>query len=278
MYGAILGDIVGSVYEWHSTKKKDFPLFSKHSHFTDDSVMSIAVAEVCLSFAGSAVRYTPLAAEHSSTTEGLPADDEVRGLFADSMRKWGKKYPHAGYGGTFSSWLTTPGAGPYNSWGNGSAMRVSAVGWLFDSLEKTRHIARLSADVTHNHPEGIKGAEAAASAIYILRTGGTKADVKDYIAREFDYDLDRTVDGIRPDYSFDVSCQGTVPEAVICFLEGSSTEDTIRNAVSLGGDADTLGCIAGSIAEAMWGVSEELKNEVQKRVDGEMRQILCKVH
>lgn len=264
MYGAILGDIAGSVYEWDNIKTKDFPLFSKRSRFTDDSVMSIAVAEVCVALA--------------EKTEELPADDEIRALFAASMRKWGKKYPHAGYGGSFSSWLASPGAGPYNSWGNGSAMRVSAVGWLFDSMETTRHTARLSADVTHNHPEGIKGAEATASAIYILRTGGTKADVKDYAVREFDYDLDRTVDGIRPKYSFDVSCQGTVPEAIICFLEGTSTEDTIRNAVSLGGDSDTLGCIAGSIAEAMWGVPEELKADVQKRVDSQMREILSKVH
>lgn len=264
MYGAVLGDIVGSVYEWHAIKTKDFPLFSEHSRFTDDSVMSMAVAEVCLDIAGKA--------------DGLPADDDIRALFADAMRKWGKKYPRAGYGGSFRRWLAAPGAEPYNSWGNGSAMRASAAGWLFDSLEKTRHIARLSAEVTHNHPEGIKGAESTACAIYILRTGGTKADVKDYVVREFCYDLDRTVDGIRPKYSFDVSCQGTVPEAIICFLEGSSTEDTVRNAVSLGGDADTLGCIAGSIAEAMWGVPEALKAEVEKRVDSQMQQILRNVH
>lgn len=255
MFGAILGDMAGSVYERHSIKTKDFPLFSEHSRFTDDSVMSAAVAEVCLDILGKA--------------EGM-SDEDIRKAFAASMRKWGQKYPHAGYGRSFGHWLVTPDAPAYNSWGNGSAMRVSAVGWMFKTLEETRRIARLSAEVTHNHSEGIKGAEATASAIYILRTGGSKEDVKDYITRGFGYNLERTVDSIRPNYRFDVSCQGTVPEAIICFLEGESTEDTIRNAISLGGDADTLGCIAGSVAEALWGLPVALKREVMKRLDEDM--------
>lgn len=262
MYGAMLGDMAGSIYEFHSIKTKDFPLLSEKSCFTDDTVMSAAVGEVCLDIQGKAQSMK---------------DEDIRALFAASMRKWGQKHLNAGYGGTFLRWLVTPNAPAYNSWGNGSAMRVSAAGWLFKTLEETRRIARLLAEVTHNHAEGIKGAEATASAIYILRTGGTKADVKDYITREAGYDLNRTVDGIRSLYKFDESCQGTVPEAVICFLEAESTEDAIRNAISLGGDADTLGCIAGSIAEAMWGVPDVLKDEVMKRLDEGMRDVVRRI-
>ena len=229
MIGAILGDMIGSPYEFdRSPKTKEFPLFSKHSEFTDDSVMTIAVADALL------------------TTLGK-ADEEIKTALVDSMQKWGKKYPDAGYGGMFYRWLHCKHPEPYGSYGNGSAMRVSAAGWLFGTLEETRHVARLTAEVTHNHPEGIKGAEATASAIFMARSGNSKDEIKAYIIQEFGYDLSRTCDEIRPKYHHVESCQQTVPEAITAFLEGTDFEDVIRTAVSLGGDCDTLTCIAGEL-------------------------------
>ena len=252
MYGAILGDIIGSPYEFDMGKKtKVFKLFSHYSQFTDDSVMTIAVAEALLDTIGK-------------------SDDEIRAALVASMRKWGNEYPNAGYGQRFYAWLWSKDPQPYGSYGNGSAMRVSSAGWLYDTLEQTRHIAKLTAEVTHNHPEGIKGAEATASAIYLARTGASKADIKDYIIREFGYDLSRTCDEIRPDYHHVESCQKTVPEAITAFLEGNDFEDVIRTAVSLGGDCDTLTCIAGSIAEAFYGAPDELKAECRKRLPEDM--------
>ena len=255
MYGAILGDIIGSPYEFDcGNKSKEFPLFVKNSVFTDDTVMTVAVAEAFL---------------------GAPDDDmEIRYRLVKAMQRYGKCYPHAGYGLRFSRWLRTRHPEPYNSWGNGSAMRVSAVAWLYQDLETVRSMARLSAEVTHNHPEGIKGAEATASAIFLARTGKTKAEIKAYIEENFHYDLSRTCDEIRPAYRHVESCQETVPEAITAFLEGESFEDVIRTAVSLGGDCDTLACIAGSIAEGFYGVPEELKAECRNRIPREFADIL----
>ena len=257
MYGAILGDIIGSPYEFdRGDKTKDFPLFSGCSEFTDDTVMTIAVAEAFLDMQ-------------------IGEDDAVtRDRLVHDLQEWGRRYPHAGYGIRFSRWLRERHPEPYNSWGNGSAMRVSAVGWLYKDLETVRRMARLSASVTHNHPEGIKGAEATASAIFLARTGSTKAEIKDYMEESFHYDLSRTCDEIRPDYYHVESCQETVPEAITAFLEGQSFEDVIRTAVSLGGDCDTLTCIAGSMAEAFYGVPEELKAECRKRLPDDLLEVL----
>lgn len=257
MYGAILGDIIGSPYEFdQGDKTKDFPLFSPASTYTDDSVMTIAVADAFL--------------------DAPPDADEadIKNLLISKMRRFGKLFPHAGYGRLFRSWLNSRHPEPYYSCGNGSAMRVCSTGWLFDDLDTVRKMARFSAEVTHNHPEGIKGAEAAASAIYLARTGSTKAEIKVYIEANFHYDLSRTCDEIRPAYRHVETCQETVPEAITAFLEGDSFEDVIRTAVSLGGDCDTLTCIAGSMAEAFYGVPEDLKQECRARLPAELASVL----
>ena len=257
MYGAILGDMIGAPYEFdRGNKSKEFEMFNDRVCFTDDSVMTIAVAEALLDIPGEV--------DH----------DTIRRTVIASMQKWGNKYPHAGYGQRFYFWLGRKDPKPYGSWGNGSAMRVSSVGWLYDSLDETRRYARLTAEVTHNHPEGIKGAEATASAIFLARTGASKDEIKEYIIREFDYDLSKSCDEIRPGYHHVESCQETVPEAITAFLEGKDFEDVIRTAVSLGGDCDTLTCIAGSIAEAFFGVPEEMKEECRKRLSPEMLEVL----
>ncbi len=258
MYGAILGDMIGAPYEFDlGNKSKDFPLFSKGSVFTDDTVMTIAVAEALLD------------------TAGAP-EETVRAALARSMQSWGRRYPNYGYGVRFSLWLESDDPQPYGSCGNGAAMRVSAAGWLYGTLEETRRVARLTAGVTHDHPEGLKGAEATASAIFLARTGSGKAAIRDYITGEFGYDLSRTCDEIRPSYHHVESCQETVPEAVTAFLEGSDFEDVIRTAVSLGGDCDTLTCIAGGMAEAMYGVPEALREECRSRLPRDMREVLEK--
>ena len=257
MYGAILGDIIGSPFEFdRGDKTKDFKLFSRRSHFTDDSVMTLAVCEALLKVG------------QDVTVK------EIEDAVISSMQSWGRRYPHAGYGGYFRRWLTARHPEPYNSYGNGSAMRVSAVGWLYDSLEKTRTVAEATANVTHNHPEGIKGAEATASAIFMARNGSSKEEIKKYIENEFHYDLNRTLNEIRPGYHMDETCQKTVPEAIIAFLEAKDFEDAIRNAVSLGGDTDTLGAITGSIAEAYYGIPEWLITECRKRINKDMRIVL----
>lgn len=247
MIGAILGDIVGSPYEFdRGDKTKNFEMFNKRCYFTDDTVMTVAVAEAMLD-------------SLDESGKICKSDDEVREALVRSMQDWGHRYPDAGYGVRFSFWLLDEDPQPYGSFGNGSAMRVSSVGWLFDTLEETRKYARMSAEVTHNHPEGIKGAEAVASAIFLGRTGHSKEDILDYIISEFGYDLSRTCDEIRPDYYHVESCQETVPEAITAFLEGADFEDVIRTAVSLGGDCDTLTCIAGSMAEAFYGLPTDMK-------------------
>ena len=260
MYGAILGDMIGAPYEFDlGAKTKDFPLFSRGSVFTDDSVMTIAVADALMKSAGK-------------------DEAAIRDALVASMQDWGHRYPDAGYGSRFWGWLHSERPEPYGSYGNGSAMRVSSAGWMFGSLEETRRIARLTAAVTHNHPEGIKGAEAAASAIYLARTGGTKAEIRAYITAEFGYDLSRTCDEIRPAYHHVESCQQTVPEAITAFLEGEGFEDVIRTAVSLGGDCDTLTCIAGGMAEACYGVPAELKQACEDRLPTDMLAVLKRFH
>lgn len=225
MLGAILGDIVGSRFEHHNYKKKDFELWHPRCRFTDDTVLTIAVAEALL-------------------------EEQA---YAPSIREWGNRFPNAGYGGNFRKWLRKPEMGAYNSWGNGSAMRVSPVAWLLDEEENVRSEARRSAEVTHDHPEGIKGAQAVALSIFWARQGMSQEELRQAVEARFDYDLQRRLDDIRPDYQFDVSCQGSVPEAIIAFLESESFEDCLRNAISIGGDSDTIAAIAGSIAEAHYG-------------------------
>ena len=257
MYGAILGDIIGSPFEFdRGDKTKDFKLFSRRSHFTDDSVMTLAVCEALLKVG------------QDATVK------EIEDTVISSMQSWGRRYPHEGYGGYFRRWLTARHPEPYNSFGNGSAMRVSAAGWLYDSLEKTRVVAKATANVTHNHPESIKGAEATAGAIFMARNGSSKEEIKKYIENEFHYDLNRTLDEIRPSFHMDETCQKTVPEAIIAFLEARDFEDAIRNAVSLGGDTDTLGAITGSIAEAYFGISETLISECRNRINKDMRDVV----
>lgn len=248
MTGAIAGDIIGSVYEFDNIKTTDFPLFTNESDYTDDTIMTVAVADWLLN---------------------------GRDL-AKVMQRYGREYPYptGGYGGRFSGWLREKDPLPYNSWGNGSAMRVSAVGWMFDSLEKTLEVAKETAVVTHNHPEGIKGAQATAAAIYLARTGKSKQDIKQYIETTFSYDLGRTCDEIRPFYRFNESCQGTVPEAIIAFLDSSDFENAIRLAVSLGGDSDTLACITGGIAEAFYGIPEDIEKQVYDKLPGTFQKVI----
>ena len=257
MYGALLGDIIGSPFEFDmGNKSKEFPLFSKNSTFTDDSVMTIAVGNAFLD------------AQPNADIEW------IRRRLISSMKQYGRRFPRAGYGGMFRRWLKCDDPQPYGSFGNGSAMRVSSAAWLYNDLETVRSMARLSAEVSHNHPEGIKGAEATASAIFLARTGNTKEEIKAYIVDNFGYDLSRTCDEIRPGYHHVETCQETVPEAITAFLEGKSFEDVIRTAVSLGGDCDTLTCIAGSIAEGFYGIPEELKQECRNRLPEELRKVL----
>ena len=260
MYGAILGDIIGSPYEFdQGNKTKNFPLFTDMSMFTDDSIMTLAVAEAFM----------------DSLEKGEELEKMKKRLIR-YMQFWGEKYSNAGYGYWFSCWLKDWNPQPLNSYGNGSAMRVSSIGWLYDDLDTVLKMAKLSAEVTHNHPEGIKGAQATAAAIFLARTGYTKAEIKEYIEILFEYDLNRTCDEIRPTYYHKESCQETVPEAIIAFLESTGFEDAIRNAVSLGGDCDTLTCITGSIAEAFYGVSEELKKKCLGRLPIDLKAILLR--
>ena len=242
MLGAIIGDIVGSCYEFNSIKTTEFELFQSNSRYTDDSVMTMAVAEWLLE-------------DPMHTHEVLE----------DKMVKYGNLNTDVGFGPHFLHWLFFPQAlfpdgkrKPYNSFGNGSAMRVSAVGWMFDSLEATERVAEISASITHNHPEGIKGAQATAAAIFMARNGASKEAIRDYISKKFEYDLNRTCDQIRPLYGFEVSCQKSVPESLIAFLDSTDYESTLRLAVSLGGDSDTQACIAGGIAEAFYGIPDDI--------------------
>ena len=255
MFGAALGDIVGSKYEFSPIKRKDFVFLTDDMDFTDDTIMTVAVAEALMK-------------------SDLDNEEETKDNLIISMKKWGARYPYptGSYGAMFSRWLFSSDSKPYGSWGNGSGMRVSASGWLYDTLKETRKAARLTSVVTHNHKEGIKGAEATASAIFLARIGESKENIKRYIVDEFGYDLDRNIDEIRKTYSFEGSCQKTVPESIICFLEGRDTFDTIRNAISLGGDADTMGAICGSIAEAYW--KEDLSGFVKPYLTEDLYSVL----
>lgn len=247
LIGAIAGDIIGSKYEANNIKSLQFPLFGTYSRFTDDTVMTVAVADWLLT------------------------GDSLLGILQD----YGNKYPYAGYGGAFKAWLKAENPEPYKSWGNGSAMRVSFVGWMFETLDETLQKAKESAEITHNHPEGIKGAQATAACVYLARTGKTKQEIKEYVETTFGYNLNRTCDEIRPTYQFDVSCQGSVPEAIIAFLESTDFEHAIRLAISLGGDSDTIAAITGGIAEAYYKeIPEYIKQEVLKRLPDEFVHVI----
>ena len=233
MLGAIIGDTAGSVYEFNNIKTTDFPFFSEKSDYTDDSIMTMAVAEWLL----------------KDPNHGM---DTLEASFINFARKY--PCPMGGYGGGFFRWLFKSDGKrePYNSWGNGASMRASANGWMFDTLEETERVAGLSAAITHNHPEGIKGAQSTAAAIFMARNGSDKESIRRYISERYGYNLDRTCDEIRPVYKWDSSCQGTTPEAMVAFFDSTDFESAIRLAVSLGGDSDTLACITGGIAEAFY--------------------------
>ncbi len=245
MLGAIAGDIIGSRFEAMPIKTKSFDLFHPECRFTDDSVLTVAVAHAIL-------------------------DNKD---YVSSIREIGRRYPNAGYGGFFMQWLFSNG-GAYNSFGNGAAMRVSPVGFAFDTKEKVLTLAAKTAKVTHNHPEGIKGAQATALAVFLARTGYDKEQIRQEISSRFHYNLNRSLENVRPHYHFDVTCQGSVPESIIAFLESTDVEDAIRNAISLGGDSDTMACIAGGIAEAFYGgLSGEMVAELESRLPDDLWKI-----
>jgi ADP-ribosylglycohydrolase len=247
MLGAIVGDVIGSVHEHTRTKSKKFPLLIPSSRFTDDTVLTVAVAD--------------------SLLQGRD--------YVDSLHDYFDGYPDAGYGGTFWLWASSRRRTPYQSWGNGSAMRVSPVAHARNTLDEVLEEARRSAEVTHNHEQGIRGSQATAAAIFLARTGSSKEEIRQFIEERFDYFLEETLDEIRPTYQFDVSCQGSVPQSILAFLESTDYEDAVRNAISLGGDADTMACIAGAIAEAYYGgVPAELAEAVLPRLDDRLRGVV----
>lgn len=253
MLGSIAGDIIGQPYEGmrHNIRTVDFALFIPHSHFTDDSVLTLAIADAILS--------------------GKP--------YGEKLQEYHRYYPHAGYGGGFKHWARSGATEPYNSFGNGSAMRVGPVGWAFDSLEEVLEQAKRSAEVTHNHPEGIKGAQAVAAAIYLARMGNDKEKIRAFLEDGFGYDLSESIDSLRTWYALDydplyISCQKSVPPAIIAFLDSDGFEDAIRKVISIGGDSDTLACITGSIAEAQYGVPNSLRDEVLSRLDERLSMVL----
>jgi ADP-ribosylglycohydrolase len=247
MLGAVAGDIFGAPFERHSLKKEDFDLFADRHFFTDDTVLTVATADALVG----------------------------GGDYAAAYRRWARDYPGRGYGPLFHKWLGRPNAGPYNSFGNGSAMRVSPIGWKFDTLEKVLAEAERSAAVTHNHPEGVKGARATASAVFLARSGAGKEEIRGEISGRFGYDLNRKVVDIRSNYRFNATCHGSVPEALIAFFDSTDFEHTIRLAISLGGDADTQAAIAGSVAEAFYGgVPERIEAEVNRVVDARLLDVV----
>ncbi len=243
MLGAIAGDMAGSVYEGLPTKHKDVRLFGPHATFTDDTVLTVAVADALLG----------------------------KRDYGTAIRTYALRHPHRGYGGGFRAWMQASNPQPYNSFGNGSAMRVSPVAFACDSVDEVLREANRSAECTHNHPEGIKGAQATALAVYLARVGADKKSIRTEIVGRFGYDLSRMMDEIRPDYTFDVTCQGSVPQAIIAFLDSTSYEDAVRNAISLGGDADTQACIAGAIAEAFYKhIPDSILRQVGKRLSPDL--------
>lgn len=253
MIGVVIGDIAGSRFEHHNHKSTDFELFHPGCRFTDDTVMSMAVAAA----------FPAADAGYSNLREQAIA----------KMQELGNRYPHAGYGGSFRRWLCTTDPQPYNSWGNGSAMRVSACAYVGNTLDEVKDYARIVTEVTHNHSEGIKGAEAVAVAVYMARSGRSKQEIRDYISEHY-YAIDFTLDAIRDDYFFDVSCQGSVPQALQAFFESTDFESAIRLAVSIGGDSDTIAAIAGSVAGAYYGVPDEMRQQALAYMDPYLRSIL----
>lgn len=250
MLGALVGDIIGSVYEFQNTKSTDFELFTPNSTFTDDSVMTLAVAKWLME-------------DGVHTTHHL----------IKCMQELGDRYPNAGYGGNFGWWLRQSNPAPYNSWGNGSGMRVSPVGLYAKTLDEALALSALTASVSHNHAEGVKGAQAVATSVFLCKEGKTKQEIKEYVEQNFGYNLNRTIAEIRPNYNFDVSCQGSVPEAIIAFLEGNSFEEVIRLAISLGGDSDTIGCMAGAIAACMYPIPDYMTEKCDSLLTEDLREI-----
>ena len=257
MIGAILGDIVGSIYEFDNIKTKEFELFDKECFFTDDSVMTIAIAETLMQY------------------ENIDENniDEFKENLITVMHKIGVKYPDCGYGGHFLVWILRNKREPYNSFGNGSAMRVSACGWVANSIDEAILLSKKVTEVTHNHPEGIKGAEATAVAIYLARTGSNILEIRDYINKHY-YSMNFSLDEIRDSYEFNETCQDTVPQAIEAFLESTSFEDAIRNAISIGGDSDTLAAITGSIAEAYYGIPIDIRKHALTYLDERLLKLL----
>lgn len=246
MIGAIAGDIIGSVYEWNNIKTTEFPLFTKGCRFTDDTVLTVALADSILN----------------------------KKSYIYKLKEYYNLYPNAGYGGNFQRWASSCDNKPYNSWGNGSAMRVSPIGFVYNDLETVLIKAKESAEITHNHPDGIKGAQATASCIFIAKKGNKKNEIKDYIEKTFQYNLSETLEKIRPNYRFDVSCQGSVPQAIVAFLESEGYESAIRNAVSIGGDSDTIACICGGISQAFYGdIPEFIQSKVYEILDDRLGRI-----
>jgi len=251
MLGAIAGDILGSIHEFHPIKTKNFDLLNSECVFTDDTVMTAAVAD--------------------SLMNKIP--------YVESLQMWGRKYPRAGYGGWFSKWIDSDFPKPYNSFGNGSAMRCSSVGWLFEDEGSVLEEAKKSAEITHNHPEGIKGAQAVALGVMLCRQGSTKLEIQEKLEDLFDYDLSQTMEQVKFNYSFDVTCQGSVPQAITAFLESEDFEDAIKNAISLGGDADTQACIAGALAEAFYmKIPDQIKEFVLTRITPDILDVLHQLH
>ena len=253
MLGAVIGDIVGSRFEWHNHKSKAFELLTEECFVTDDTVMTLAVAKALL--------------EYGPGFDGLPEKA------AQCMRELGRMYPDSGYGARFTQWLHAPDPKPYNSYGNGAAMRVSACAYAGKSLEEVKRLSKDVTEVTHNHPEGLKGAEATAAAIFLARTGASLSEIRDYITAHY-YPLDFTLDEIRDGYAFDESCQGTVPQALEAFFESTGFEDALRNAVSIGGDSDTIAAITGSVAEGYYGIPTCQRARAMKYLDGRLLKIL----
>ncbi len=251
MLGAITGDIAGSLYEFNNIKTTIFPLITGQSFFTDDTVLTIATADCILN----------------------------TGSYSEYYKNYYRKYPGRSYGGNFSIWGRSDNLSPYNSYGNGSAMRVSPIGFIFSTIEETLAEAERSAAATHNHPEGIKGAQAVAACVFLARQGSKKKEIKEYIISRFNYDLSDTLESIRPGYSFDETCQGSVPQAITAFLESSDLEDAIRKAISIGGDSDTIACIAGGIAEAYYGpVPEDIRSQILEKLDKDLLEVISKFY
>ena len=258
MIGAIIGDIVGSIYEWDNIKTKDFKLFDEDCDFTDDTVMTLAVAKALVEWNRDGSLYS------------------LKEKMIDVMYEYGKRYPDCGFGGHFTDWIINKKRKPYGSYGNGSAMPVSFVGWFSNSLLEAELLAKVSTEITHNHPDGIKGAQAVASAIYLARTGKSIVEIKEYIKNKY-YDINFILDEIRPTYKFDVTCKGSVPQALEAFFESENFEDAIRNAISIGGDSDTIASITGSIAEAYYGVDEDTIKMALSYLDDDLLNDYCKI-